>query len=35
VKIYFGSHLYEPEALKTKVRIFYDRTYDKIKVDKI
>jgi hypothetical protein len=34
VRIYFGSVFYEPEVTKTRVKVFYDRNYEKIKLDK-
>jgi uncharacterized protein (DUF342 family) len=35
VRIYFGKAFYEPDITKTKVRIFYDKNYERIKVEKI
>ncbi len=35
VRIYFGKAFYEPDVTKVKVKIFYDKNYEKIKVEKI
>jgi len=32
VKIYFGNSLYEPEGTRTKIKIYYDKTFEKIEV---
>ena len=32
VRLFFGKHLYEPDARKTKARVFFDKTTERIKV---
>ena len=35
VRIYFGEQFYEPEVTKTKVRIYNDKNYEKIRYEKL